>query len=188
MEDDFGEYILSLYQYIPKEVFNYLLIALCVGTIFFIAARSLKNRLRWYSGFLLIEYILLLFSSMVFFRIPKDNYGFELMPFWSYAAIIDGKIDLLRENIFNLVGFVPIGLLFSIITKVNHIWKVILFGCSVSMMIELLQFHYGLGFAELDDVIHNTLGCLLGYLLYCVMVSISMKRVKGTAIPDVTKL
>ena len=31
--------------------------------------------------------------------------------------------------------------------------------------IETLQLHFMIGFLELDDVMHNTVGCILGYMM-----------------------
>ena len=42
----------------------------------------------------------------------------------------------------------------------------LLLGACISISIETLQFFLHRGFAELDDVLHNTLGCLIGWLLY----------------------
>ena len=38
-------------------------------------------------------------------------------------------------------------------------------GCGISVTIEALQFFFMRDFSEVDDVIHNTLGCLIGYIL-----------------------
>ena len=38
-------------------------------------------------------------------------------------------------------------------------------------MIELIQLLFGLGFAEIDDVIHNTLGVAIGYALCKLVVT-----------------
>lgn len=48
-------------------------------------------------------------------------------------------------------------------------WKVLLVGAGLSVTIETLQFVMLRGFSEIDDVMHNTLGCLLGYGLYIIM-------------------
>lgn len=45
----------------------------------------------------------------------------------------------------------------------------ILFGCLVSVAIEVLQFFTQRGLCELDDVIHNTLGVVIGYGVYKVI-------------------
>ena len=42
---------------------------------------------------------------------------------------------------------------------------VALMGCGISVLIEALQFFFMRGFSEVDDVMHNTLGCLIGWFL-----------------------
>lgn len=42
----------------------------------------------------------------------------------------------------------------------------ILFAFGLSVFIELIQYKYGLGRCEVDDVIMNTLGALIGTLAY----------------------
>ena len=91
------------------------------------------------------------------------------MPFWSYRAIINGNEQLLAENIMNVVVFVPVGLLFGIAIRDRNIWTALMFGAGLSVGIEVLQFVFRKGFAEVDDVMHNTLGCLIGYGVVCVM-------------------
>ena len=52
---------------------------------------------------------------------------------------------------------------------------VLLIGCSISVTIEALQFWFMKGFSEVDDVMHNTLGCVIGYIAYKSM-SVACKR------------
>lgn len=42
---------------------------------------------------------------------------------------------------------------------------VLLIGCSISITIEALQFCFMKGFSEVDDVMHNTVGCLMGWCM-----------------------
>ena len=56
-------------------------------------------------------------------------------------------------------------------------------GCSISTTIEVLQFCFMKGFSELDDVMHNTLGCILGYSLW-LMVHGLWLRVNGERVKD----
>ena len=37
------------------------------------------------------------------------------------------------------------------------------------LMIEILQFCFIKGFLEVDDVMHNTVGCLLGYGIMTIL-------------------
>lgn len=49
-------------------------------------------------------------------------------------------------------------------------------GMGISLSIEAMQYIFHRGFAETDDVMHNTLGCVLGYML----VKGSRSMVKGS--------
>lgn len=91
-----------------------------------------------------------------------------LMPFASYYAVLNGgNRELYRTNFMNAVLFYPAGLLGCEILpgRQRKVWKpvlaVTLFGLA-SIGIEYVQHRFGLGLAETDDVIHNTLGALLG--------------------------
>lgn len=42
-------------------------------------------------------------------------------------------------------------------------------GCSISTTIEVLQFCFMKGFSEMDDVMHNTVGCVIGFGFYSLI-------------------
>jgi glycopeptide antibiotics resistance protein len=62
--------------------------------------------------------------------------------------------------------FIPVGILISVILNRAKWWQVTLIGLSLSVTIETLQFFLKRGFSEFDDVMHNTLGCMIGYGVY----------------------
>lgn len=163
MKDEFGQYIISLYKDIPQEVYEGLLSVFCLGVVLFIAFKGVRTGLRWSSVLLLIEYIFLLFCSTVIFRPTGETRQYDFHPFWSY-----NRPDLLPENIMNVVVFIPVGVLLGFMFQGSRFkmtwWKALLIGCSISITIEALQFFFMKGFSELDDVMHNTLGCILGYM------------------------
>ena len=47
-------------------------------------------------------------------------------------------------------------------------------GAGISVMIELLQLIFKRGLCEVDDVIHNVLGCMVGYGVYWVFVNVNL--------------
>ena len=163
MREQFRQYIINLYQDIPQEVYEGLLSFFCIGLVVFIAWKGFKTGFRYSTILLLVEYIFLLFCSTVIFRATGETSKYDFHPFWSYQAIQDGREDLLAENIMNVVVFIPVGLLLSIAFKQVTWWKALLIGCCISVTIESLQFLLMRGFSELDDVMHNTLGCLIGF-------------------------
>ena len=160
MSEEFKHYVISLYQDIPQEVYEGLLSVFCLGLVVFIAWKGFKIGLRYSAALLLVEYIFLLFCSTVIFRAKGETRQYDFHPFWSYD-----RPELLVENIMNVVVFIPVGLLLGIAFKQVTWWKVLLIGCGISVTIESLQFFFMKGFSELDDVMHNTLGCLLGWFI-----------------------
>lgn len=161
MREQFRQYIINLYQDIPQEIYEGLLSVFCLGVVVFIAWKGFKTGLRYSVALLLIEYIFLIFCSTVIFRAKGETRQYDFHPFWSYD-----RPELLVENIMNVIVFIPIGMILGSLLKVKGSWLVaLLIGCGISVTIESLQFFLMRGFSEVDDVIHNTVGCIVGYIL-----------------------
>lgn len=62
----------------------------------------------------------------------------------------------------NIVWFVPLGMYLELGKRVKPLWKILLWGLALSLLIETLQYVFGTGVSELDDLILNTLGCGCG--------------------------
>ncbi len=146
---------------------------LIVGIIFFILKEGLSKGARLSLFLLLIEYFVLLYSFTVFFRPTDSTVNYDLTPFWSYRVYYWGdEPQLLYENIMNMAVFIPVGLFLGLVSKKNKLWQVLVIGSGVSVSIEILQFVLKRGFAEVDDVMHNTAGCFLGYGMYLMICRI----------------
>lgn len=48
-----------------------------------------------------------------------------------------------------------------------------LVGGGISLLIETLQFFLNKGFAEFDDVWHNTIGCVIGFYVLMIFAMIT---------------
>lgn len=85
-----------------------------------------------------------------------------LPPLRSYLSIARGDRRALLENILNVLLFLPVGLFPPILwkTKGRQVTWMALVG---SLLIELNQLIWRLGYFEVDDLLHNTLGAVLGY-------------------------
>lgn len=83
----------------------------------------------------------------------------------------------------NLLLFVPLGFLITaVFKKINFNYKkVLLSGCVFSCSIEFLQLFAG-RFFEIDDIIANTLGTLIGYLFWQSFNGMRDKRTRGQAL------
>lgn len=105
----------------------------------------------------------------------------QLVPFHSYAAVLNGKsTEILRSNFMNVLLFYPAGVLLGdVFPQRWRLWQrmvlIAVLCAAISAGIEYCQYCYCLGTAEIDDVIHNTLGAALGVLVCKIQVNIFMK-------------
>lgn len=169
IEELFIQYINILYNSIPFIVYEGLLFIFCIGIVLIFVLFGIKNSIKKIVGLIAVIYILFIFCSTVFFRPYSEFNDHELIPFWSYKAILAGRIDLFVEIVLNILVFVPIGFLISFLSHHLKWWAVLLIGWAISLSIELLQFIYCRGSLEIDDVFHNTLGCVIGIMMVTVL-------------------
>lgn len=162
----FCEYFIELYQEVPIEILEGLLSVFCLCSVLIVAFQGIRKGVSKIGGLLLMEYVFLLYCFTVFCRIYFEGRGYNFHPFWSYVAIQNGREELLAENIMNVLAFTPIGLLLGLSFRNINWWQVLLVGSLISISVEAMQFWLKRGFAETDDVIHNTLGGLIGYGLF----------------------
>ena len=169
MWQDFLSYWDSLWRDIPLYVFESLGVVFCIGTVVLFALKGFKGGWRYVSGLLLAEYIFVLYCSTVIFRHVASKRSYDFSPFWSYRSYFRGEdTTLLGENIMNVLVFVPVGLLLGLSSRSMTLLWALLIGVCLSVGIETLQLIFLRGFSEFDDVMHNSLGCVMGYGVYLI--------------------
>ncbi len=85
-----------------------------------------------------------------------------------FERIKEGSInvDIVVRNIAaNLLMFIPMGMALPVLfeDKFNKLWKVFLFVIVLVFIIEVIQFVTFRGSADIDDLILNTVGAIVGY-------------------------
>lgn len=156
------DYIGRLFNAIPIYIYEGLV------SVFFICLFVSTALLGWKKGVkltliaLCVEYIFLVYCSTVIYRSLSNVTGIDLTPFRTYILYKSGCDFFLSEAIMNVVVFFPIGFLGSYIFRSWQWWKVLFLGVAFSVSIETLQFCFQRGFCELDDVMANSLGCIIG--------------------------
>lgn len=152
---------------VPDFVFEGSFFILCIIVVMaFLFTRNWVMLRKVVLGSMLVEYVFLVLCTTVLFRETQAEANYMLNPFWSYAAYLDGKKILLDEILLNVLLFIPIGLIVSSFGWFQKWWKVLLFGFALSSGIELMQYVLLRGLCEVDDVIHNTLGSIIGFTIY----------------------
>ena len=102
----------------------------------------------------LAGYVFLILAETVLIRRATPASHFQPELFWSWRAW-----DQQREQILtNVVMFIPIGVLAGWLWQ----WKGLRFAVGLSVGIEVLQLVTSRGLCEFDDVMHNTIGALIG--------------------------
>ncbi len=97
---------------------------------------------------------------------PLCSHGqIELIPFVGLIRIFHNSVPMfLYLFVGNLIWFVPLGLLLPMLTKCRK--STILWGLGLSLYIEMSQFLFGTGVSEVEDLILNTAGTGIGYVIY----------------------
>ena len=148
---------------IPYKVYGWGVFAFLLVLVLMMLWKGIGRGIRYATAFLLAEFTALLLYFTVFLHRAERGGQMVLTPFWRYRSIHQGTKILIQEHVMNIAVFIPIGIMLGIIMREVVWWKVILVGMGISMSIELLQLILMRGCCETDDVIHNTLGCLVGY-------------------------
>ena len=109
---------------------------------------------------------------------PANIIPFRLN-FVPFVNLFDYEIR--REALINVIGnsflFLPMGIVYPIVYRsLNTHWKVIAAGVGTSLAIEILQLPFFDRVTDIDDLILNSLGYLLGYGIYLLV-----KRAKKKA-------
>jgi len=141
----------------------------------------MKKKLLYIAFILYVALMLwLLFIQRLVFKGYAVN-EIYLVPFTTISHFVCAVItysDSFYVAVKNLLGniflFVPLGLFLpSLFKKFDKLWKVTVFTALLMCVLEPLQYITGLGVCDVDDVILNTLGAVIGYLIY--------KSIKKTA-------
>lgn len=164
----------DLEVYLTAETPNWvILFSFLLMSLFFALMIVLKRDNLWprnmFVIILLAEYIFLILCETVIFRSELGcGRVVHLSLFWNYRDLLNGTSATASawEVLLNIVLFVPIGLFLSMLHRMQKYWKVILFSVLLSSSIEISQYVLMRGVFETDDILHNLIGAIAGYMLY----------------------
>ncbi len=108
--------------------------------------------------FLFIFFIIICYLTLN--RDQKQTQQINLMPLWSYEKFY--RADIRWQIYMNIFLFIPFGFMLPWATG-RTLLQTILIGCLLSIIIEASQYIFCIGMCETDDVIHNTLGTIIGF-------------------------
>ena len=121
---------------------------------------------------ILTFYLAFVYTLTIYAREVTSEATMQLSLFWSYKHIMSGDKNMFFEVFWNVVMLMPYGFLASFISKSKAKWSVLLSGFMLSVGIELTQLFTHRGLFEYDDILHNTLGTVIGIALFYVVAKI----------------
>ena len=163
MERRIWSYVTVLFNGIPLYVYAILCIIAVLGIAILLNFRR-NNSWKYIAGLLSVEYVALILSSTVVFRQGSSERIFHFIPYWGNDA--SGIYD---EAFMNILVFMPLGLFLGGSFRKLSFVKTMTTGFLVTVTVETLQFVFKRGVSETDDVIHNSLGCLIGYAVCSII-------------------
>lgn len=164
--------------------FTWPMVVICILTLSSIRVTYLiKNKKEFvlykeifYLFFLM--YILLLFQIVTFEDTSIYIDGNNLVPFKEILRYKIGSRLFFKNVIGNIVLFIPYGIFASLYTKIDKLFHAIGLVLFASIIVEVTQAMIGRIF-DIDDIILNIIGGILGYGIYILISRI------GDSLPKV---
>ena len=143
---------------------------------------KLKCKERGIAAVLLGVSVAVILWLTVFRRetVVEDAFAYHpfssLLSFWSSI-----KKQGIRGNFLgNILIFIPIGILYPIafgtVGDERKKYRTVLFGFALSLIVELSQLVFSKGYFDLDDILLNTLGAVIGFVIYATVLSEHLKH------------
>ena len=166
-----GKPIFDLNRYLH----NYPLMVMLIGTALILVSVFVPRRIN---VILLILYTLFILYMTLWDRSGESRANLRI--FWSYRQFISSE-SLRLEILDNIWLFVPFG---AVLYRLQRRKWVLFLPLVFSLGIEAAQYVTGFGLCELDDVISNTMGGMIGFMVgWLINVAISNKN-KQTAVKE----
>lgn len=133
-----------------------------------------------YICFVVIARIVYFPLSLVDGHIASLNFEYDrVFPLWVNFVPIVHMFDVYDGWLINIIGnvtmFIPVGLAWPYcFKKLDTVGKAVLAGGGLSLYIEITQLPFYSRCSDIDDLIMNTTGVLIGAIIYFVV-----KRVRG---------
>ena len=115
-----------------------------------------------------------LFFSEKYGRTAEREFSYNLTPFleirrfWNYREFLGLKAVFINLA-GNVLAFVPFGAILPVISRrMRGFFRVMLLGFSFSLLVECTQLVTRVGTFDVDDLMLNTLGAVLGYLFFAL--------------------
>ena len=161
-------------ELITNRIFQLIVISFIISfpIVLFLLPEKIVVKFR---SILPIFYIIIILFFTIIRRNNQTGREICLYPFKTYYKF--GHTFVRWQIFMNIFLFIPLGFLIPFSSKRSFI-QTLTIGLCLSITIEALQYIFALGLCETDDVIHNTLGCIIGYWYWFLIVKLRGRKHK----------
>ena len=134
-----------------------------------------KEKITFYKEFydlLTTIYILLLYQMLL--STENASSGINIIPFREITRYEIGSTLFFYNVIGNIALFIPFGYFMSDKLKAKKTTHIIIISTIISLTAELIQYKIGRAF-DIDDVLLNVTGAIIGYFGYTIIQQIKHK-------------
>ena len=153
--------------------------------------------IKKYSRVIFIVYLLVLLLVLIL-KFPQMNMFQSIVDGWKtgnksrfvtesqyipfktimeYVKNVHSFDDWFFKNLAcNILMFMPFGFLAPLFMKRNKIWQILIYEIIASFLIEVLQVFLAVGTGDIDDIILNAFGILIGFGIYKLIYSVALKN------------
>ena len=167
----------------PEIFVNRIIISAIAFAVFcavsiFLYKRQKFNKMQCAAAILLSLYIVVLLYFTVTGRYSHEEYEYKINFFTSYRWFFQYNGEqVLRQLLINFVMLMPVGFLLPVIIKAKHKYLIALaLSLLLTVFIETMQLITKCGSFEIDDIINNFIGAVLGMLIYMLFSRIIQNR------------
>ncbi|RDW16132.1 VanZ family protein [Oceanobacillus arenosus] len=135
-----------------------------------------------FAVYIFILFVVSFLGTRVFsLRFQADyNASYNIIPF---KTILTYLLNFNKYNfdtwffntLGNLILFLPLGVLLPLTFRTIRLPKVIFISIILSLTIEVIQFLTKIGAFDIDKIILNTLGCILGFYAFNLIYKLTQK-------------
>ncbi|MBQ8559571.1 MAG: VanZ family protein [Tyzzerella sp.] len=149
-----------------------------------------RRRYRILGKILFVLYILFVF----YFLLVSESYGRigemqdyrynlvlfkEIKRFWNYREQL-GIFATATNLLGNILIFLPFGFFMPMASRYRSFLTTSIYSLALSLVVELSQLFLKVGCFDVDDLLLNTIGGMLGYITFTVCNVIRRNHVKKT--------
>ncbi len=146
------------------------------------------RRRRWLIGSFILYMGTLFYLVFFSYAYGRNNaqilryQNMNLIPFatiqkYTHAWGAVSNMVIITNILGNIVAFIPFGLLLPVLKpSLKGLWRIFFASLGLSAFIELVQGLLGVGVMDVDDLILNVLGGLVGYLVFRLFSNYLMSK------------